>query len=45
MKNNDPTLLQTESDEAVLLTTIEDLILHNPVLRCQRCWTRRWILM
>ena len=30
-ENNDPTLLQTENDDAVLLTTIEDLVLENPV--------------
>ena len=30
-ENNDPTLFQTEIDDAVLLTTIEDLVLENPV--------------
>nr|AAF79675.1 F9C16.30 [Arabidopsis thaliana] len=30
-ENNDPTLLQTENDDAVLLTTIENLVLENPV--------------
>jgi len=30
-ENNDPTLLQTENDDAVLLTTIENLVLKNPV--------------
>jgi len=30
-ENNDPTLLQTENDDDVFLTTIEDLVLENPV--------------
>ena len=30
-ENNDPTLLQTENDDDVLLTTIEDLVLETPV--------------
>ena len=30
-ENTDPTLLQTEDDEAVLQTTIEDLVIDYPV--------------
>ncbi|CAL9233574.1 unnamed protein product, partial [Arabidopsis halleri] len=30
-ENKDPTLLQTENDDCVLMTTIEDLVLDNLV--------------